>query len=352
MAGTPIYLDYNASTPCDPRVVDAMLPFFGEIFANPASRSHRPGQRAFAALEEARARTAAALGARSATEITFTSGATEGNNLVLVGVARALELRGRHLLTQATEHAAVLEPLRALERQGWELTLLGVDREGRLRLDELAAALRPDTALVSLMLANNETGTIQPVAEAAALAHQQGAVLHCDAAQGPGKIPVDAAALAVDFLTVSAHKVYGPKGVGALYRARRTPAFRLPALLCGGGQEEGLRSGTPNLPGAVGLAAALEIAAGDVAAEMERLGGLRDRLERRILEGIDGCSVNGARDHRLPGTTNISFAGVDGNALLASLPDLAVSSGSACTSAAPEPSAVLRAMGRATPTLQ
>ncbi len=345
MARTPIYLDFNASTPCDPRVVEAMLPFFGEVFANPASRSHRAGQRAFTALEEARAKTATALGARSSTEITFTSGATEGNNLVIAGVTRALEPRGRHVVTQATEHAAVLEPLRALERQGWELTVLGVDGEGRVDLDELESALRTDTVLVSLMLANNETGTLQPVAEAAALAHEHGALLHCDAAQGPGKVLVEAAALGVDFLTVSAHKVYGPKGVGAVYRARRTPDLRLPALLLGGGQEEGLRSGTPNVPGAVALAAALEIAAEDLGSEMERLAGLRDRLQTRILGALEGCTVNGALQHRLPGTTNISFARVDGNALLASLPDLAVSSGSACTSAKPEPSAVLRAMG-------
>lgn len=322
-----------------------MLPFFGEVFANPASRSHRAGQKAFVALEEARTRVATALGAGSATEITFTSGATEGNNLVIAGVTHALEPRGRHVVTQATEHAAVLEPLRALEPQGWELTVLGVDGEGRVHLEELESALRADTVLVSLMLANNETGTLQPVAEVAALAHEHGVLLHCDAAQGPGKVSVEAAALGVDFLTVSAHKAYGPKGVGAVYRARRTSDLRLPALVLGGGQEEGLRSGTPNVPGVVGLAVALEIAAEDLGSEMERLAGLRDRLQVQILESLDDCTLNGSPNHRLPGTTNISFAGVDGSALLASLPDLAVSSGSACTSARPEPSAVLRAMG-------
>jgi cysteine desulfurase len=340
-----IYLDYNASTPCDPRVVEAMRPCFGEVFANPASRSHRPGQRAFAFLEEARATVAAVLGARSATEIVFTSGATEGNNLAIAGAARALRVRGRHLVTQATEHAAVLEPMRALEPDGWKQTVLGVDGEGRIRLDELEAALRPDTALVSLMLANNETGTIQPVAEAAALVRESGALLHCDAAQGPGKIPVDVGALGVDLLTVSAHKVYGPKGAGALYRRRLRPPLRLPALLYGGGQESGLRSGTPNLPGAVGLASALELADAELTADAARMARLRDQLEGRILSALDGCVVNGSTAHRLPGTTNISFSGIEGNALLASLPDLAVSSGSACTSAAPEPSAVLRAMG-------
>jgi cysteine desulfurase len=341
----PVYLDYNASTPCDSRVVEAMGPYLAEVFANPASRSHRAGQRAFAALEETRARVATALGARSATEIVFTSGATEGNNLAVAGAARAAEARGRHLVTQATEHAAVLEPLRALEREGWELTVLGVDREGRIRLDDLEAALRTDTTLVSLMLANNETGTLQPVAEAAAVIREAGALLHCDAAQGPGKVVMDVNALGVDLLTVSAHKVYGPKGSGALYRRRRHPALRLPPQLYGGGQEEGVRSGTPNLPGAVGLATALELAAGDLEAEATRLSGLRDRLEGRILSALDGCIVNGCSDSRLPQTSNISFSGVDGSALLASLSDLAVSSGSACTSSTPEPSVVLRAMG-------
>lgn len=340
-----IYLDYNASTPCDRRVVEAMLPLYADVFANPASRAHRPGLQAFAKLEEARSRVAAALGADSATEIVFTSGATEGNNLALLGAARTLEERGRHLVTQATEHAAVLAPLQALERDGWELTVLGVDPEGRIRLDELDSALRPDTTLVSLMLANNETGTLQPVAEAAGVVREAGALLHCDAAQGPGKVPVVVADLGVDLLTVSAHKVYGPKGVGALYRRRRHPPLRLPPVILGGGQEQGLRSGTPNLPGAVGLATALELATEEQGSSAARLSGLRDRLEHRILSALDGCVVNGCADHRLPGTTNMSFSGVDGSALLASLPDLAVSSGSACTSSTPEPSAVLSAMG-------
>jgi cysteine desulfurase len=338
-----IYLDYNASTPCDPTVLDAMLPFLGSEYGNPASRSHRPGQAAFAALENARATVASSLGAASAAEITFTSGATEANNLVLKGIAEAIAGRGRHLITQATEHASVLAPLRYLADRGWRLTVLGVDAGGRIRLDELAAELRSETALVSLMLANNETGTVQPVSEAAEIVHHRGALLHCDAAQGPGKLTVDTADLGADFVTVSAHKVYGPKGIGALWCSRRAPSLR--PLLHGGGHEDGRRSGTPNLPGAVGLAAALELAAGELPDEATRLAGLRDLLERRIVEQLDGCSVNGDLQHRLPNTSNLAFGGVEGTAIIVSLADLAVSSGSACTSSHPEPSPVLRAMG-------
>jgi cysteine desulfurase len=345
MQSDPIYLDYNASTPCDPRVVEAMLPYLHGSFANPASRSHGPGRDAFAALEEARSAIARALGARFSTEITLTSGATEANNLALKGVAESLKSRGRHIVTQVTEHPSVLEPLRRLERQGWRLTVLGVDRGGRIRIDELAEAIGSDTTLLSLMLANNETGTVQPIREAAELARGRGAVVHCDAAQGPGKMEIDADVLGVDLLTVSAHKAYGPKGAGALYLRRATPPLRLEPRLHGGGQEDGLRSGTPNLAAAAGMAAAFEIAAAEWHAESDRLGALRDRLERSILDRLDGCGVSGAIEHRLPGTSNISFAGVEGNALLASLPDLAVSSGAACSSASPEPSVVLRAMG-------
>ncbi len=340
-----IYLDYNASTPCDPRVVEAMLPYLSGVFANPSSRNHGPGRDAFAALEEARATVARCLGACSATEIVFTSGASEGNNLALIGAATALATRRRHLVTQATEHPSVLEPLRHLAVSGWELSVIGVDGEGRVRLDELEAALRDDTALVSLMLANNETGTLQPVREAADLAHRRGALLHCDAAQGAGKIPFDIDALSADLLTVSGHKVYGPKGIGALHLRRRTPPLKLPPLIHGGGHESGLRSGTPNVPGAVALARALEIAEDGLANEAERVGALRDHLEDLILANVDRCTVNGSKAHRLAGTSNLSFAGIEGNALLASLPDVAVSTGSACASNHPEASPVLRAMG-------
>ncbi len=340
-----IYLDYNASTPCDPRVAEAMQPFFGAVFANPSSRNHRPGRDAFTALEESRSTVASCLGARSATEIVFTSGATEANNLALIGAARALTERGRHLVTQATEHPSVLEVLHALERDGWTLTKVGVDRQGRVRLDELESALSDDTVLVSLMLANNETGTLQPVREAADLAHGRGALIHCDAAQAVAKIAFNAAELGVDLLSISGHKLYAPKGIGALYLRRTSPPFKLPPHLHGGGHEGGLRSGTPNLPGAVALARALEIADAELETEGPRITALRDRLEAAIVATANNCSVNGSIEHRLPGTSNISFAGIDGNALLASLPDLAVSSGSACTSSHPEASPVLLAMG-------
>lgn len=341
-----VYLDTNASTPCDPAVLEQMLPFLGRECGNPASLSHRPGQRAAAALDDARARVAHAVGAASAAEITFTSGATEANNLAIAGVAEAAGTAGRHLVTQATEHPSVLEPMRRLAAGGCALTVIGVDRRGRVRLDELEAALRPATVLVSLMLANNETGTIQPVREAAALVRSHGALLHCDAAQGPGKLALDVVELGVDLLTVSAHKAYGPKGAGALYRSRRARRSGLRPCLVGGGQEDGLRAGTPNLPGAVGLAAALELAAARLAEDAARQCALRDLLERRLLERLDGCSVNGDPERRLPNTTNLSFDGVEGSALLASLvSSVAVSTGSACSATLPEPSPVLLAMG-------
>jgi len=340
-----IYLDYNASTPCDPRVVEAMLPYLTGLFANPSSRNHRPGRDAYTALEEARRTVARVLGGRSGTEFVFTSGATEGNNLALSGVAEATTRRGRHLITQVTEHPSVLEPLRHLQRRGWELSEIGVDRHGRVRLDELENALRDDTVLVSLMLANNETGTVQPVHDAAKIAHRRGALIHCDAAQGVGKLVVNVEELEVDFLTLSGHKLYAPKGIGGLYIRRSKPPLRLPPSIRGGGHEGGLRSGTPNLAGAVALARALEIAGREVSGEGRRLAELRDRMETLVTTRITGCTVNGSLEARLPGTSNISFASVDGNALLASLPDLAVSTGSACTSAHSEASPVLTAMG-------
>jgi len=345
MTSDVIYLDYNASTPCDPRVVEAMQPFFGSIFANPSSRSHRPGRDAFSALEEARAKVAGFLGARSATEIVFTSGATEANNLALFGAAKTRTDRKRHLVTQTTEHPSVLAVFRALREDGWTLTEIGVDCEGQVRLDKLEAALGDGAALVSLMLANNETGTVQPVREAAELAHAHGALIHCDAAQGVAKIGVNIAELGVDLLSLSGHKLYAPNGIGALYVRRINPPQRLAPHIHGGGHEGGLRSGTPNLPGAVALAHALEIADAELGEEKMRIAGLRDKLENTIVEQVDDCAVNGSTEQRLPNTTNISFPGVEGNALLASLPDLAVSSGSACTSSHPEASPVLLAMG-------
>ncbi len=343
MERSVIYLDYNATTPCDPRVVDAMLPYFGQRFANPSSRSHRPGQEAALAVEDARRSVANVLGVRPA-EVVFTAGATEANNIAIRGVAEVLASRGRHLVSQVTEHPSVLEPLRWLERRGWEVELLGVDRHGRVRLEELEKAVRPDTVLVSLMAANNETGTLQPVAEAARLAHAKGALLHCDAAQAVGKVVLNMETLGADLLSLSAHKFYGPKGVGALV-VRRAAGVRPRPVLVGSSQEGGLRPGTLNVPGIVGLATALTLAAGGLREEAAALAGLRDGLERRLREALDGVHVHGHPVHRLPGTTNLGFEGVDGEALLASLGGLAVSPGSACASGSPEPSPVLSAMG-------
>ena len=340
-----IYLDCNATTPCDPRVVEAMIPFMTESFANPTTRNHRPGRDAATALEEARATVDRLLGGRAASEVIFTAGATEANNIALIGAAEALVDQGRHIVSQATEHASVLEPLIALGRRGWEITLIGVDGNGRIDLGQLDAALRDDTVLCSLMLANNETGTIQPVAGAAGLAHARGALMHCDAAQGVGKLPVDVVELDVDLLSFSAHKFYGPKGVGGLWIRHRRPPIRIEPVIFGGGQENGIRSGTPNVPGVVGMALALELASDDGEAGWNRVEALRDRLEDSILRAVDGSSRNGDAAGRLPNTTNLSFAGVEVNALLASLPDLALNTGSACTSAHTEPSSVLRAMG-------
>lgn len=341
VSGT-IYLDHNASTACDPRVLEAMLPWLTAHPANPTSRGHRAGQEAASALDDARRRVARALGSASPS-VVFTSGATEANVLAILGAVRAADGR-RRVVTQATEHASVLEPVHRLGREGFEVVVVGVDPDGVVRLDELEAAVDERTALVSLMLANNETGTVQPVVEAARIAHARGAPLHCDAAQGGGKLPLDVVALGADLLSVSGHKVYGPKGIGALWRRPRPPV-RLDPVLPGGGQEGGLRSGTPNLPGAVGLATALELAAAGLAGDGARLAALRDRLEAAVAGVLDGVHVNGAVGRRLPNTTNLSFEGIEGNALLASLPDVAVSTGSACTSSHPEPSRVLRAMG-------
>ncbi len=339
------YLDFNATTPCDPRVVDAMLPFFSVDFANPASRQHGPGRAAFMALENSRKAVAKSIGARSATEIIFTSGATESNNLALSGAAYALSSKGRHLITQATEHPAVLEVLTHLKTQGWDLTILGVDREGLVDPEAVSGACRPDTTLISIMLANNETGVLQPIAEIAEAARARGVIVHCDAAQGPGKIPVDVGKLGVDLFSLSGHKCYGPKGSGALYLRRKTPLLKLQALQHGGGHEQGLRSGTVNLPAAVGLATALQLAADQPDRISTNVGALRDQFELSLADSVPGVVISGAGAPRLPNTSNVAFPGVDGEALMASLPDLAVSSGSACASVHPQASHVLLAMG-------
>lgn len=340
-----IYLDHAASTPCDPRVVEVMLPWFSERFANPASRGHRAGQQAAEAVEAARAKVAELMGAGSAAEIVFTAGATESNTLALRGIATHGNVRRRALVTQVTEHPSVLAPMRRLERDGFRLTVLGVGPDGRIDPQRAADAMDDHTLLASLMLANHETGTLQPVTAVAAAVRAAGALLHCDASQAVGKIPVDVGRLGVDLLTFSSHKMYGPKGVGALWVGPRARRAGLRPVLEGGGQEGGLRSGTVNVPAVAGLARALELAVEDMDAEIVRLTGLRDRLEERVLGSLDRAWVNGAMDDRLPSTTSFTFAGVDCTALAASLPELAVSTGAACATDRPEPSAVLRGMG-------
>ncbi len=340
----PIYMDNQATTPVDPRVLEAMLPFFTEHFGNAASRSHAFGWRAEEAVEAARAEVARLIGA-TAREIVFTSGATESDNLALKGVAHFHAPRGRHLVTCKTEHKAVLDSAHALEREGFEVTFLDVEPDGRLDPERVRAALRKDTVLVSVMHANNETGVVHPIAEIARVARQAGVLLHCDAVQSIGKIPFDVEALGVDLASLSAHKMYGPKGVGALYLRRRPTRVRLLPEIDGGGHERGYRSGTLNVPGVVAFGKAAELARAEGPAEAERLLGLRERLRRGLLDGLEGVTVNGSLEHRLPGNLNVSFAGVEGEALMMAVREVAVSSGSACTSASLEPSYVLRAMG-------
>ncbi len=340
----PIYMDNQSTTRVDPRVLDAMLPYFTEEFGNAASKSHAFGWRAEEAVEAARAEVARLIGA-TAREIVWTSGATESDNLALKGVARFHASRGRHLVTCKTEHKAVLDSAHALERQGFEVSFLDVEPDGRLDPERVRAAIRRDTVLVSVMHANNETGVIHPIADIARVTRQAGVLLHCDAVQSAGKIPFDVEALGVDLASLSAHKAYGPKGVGALYLRRRPTRARLLPEIDGGGHERGYRSGTLNVPGVVGFGKAAELARAEGAAEAERLLALRERLRTGLLAGLDGVTVNGSLEHRLPGNLNVSFAGVEGEALMMAVREVAVSSGSACTSASLEPSYVLRAMG-------
>ena len=348
-----IYLDNHATTRVDPRVVEAMLPFWTEIYGNAASTSHVFGWEAKDAVDDARTRIAAAIGA-SPREIVFTSGATESNNLVIRGVAERSRRRGNHLVSVSTEHRAVLDPLARLGRRGFEVTILGVEpaassHAGRLDPETLTAALRADTLLVSVMLANNEIGVIQPLAQIGQICRARGVLLHCDATQAVGRMPVDVAALGVDLLSFSAHKLYGPKGVGALYVRQGSDPIRLDGQIAGGGHERGLRSGTLNVPGIVGFAAALDLCLAEMGSETVRLAGLRNRLFAGLTSALEGVTLNGpeldAGGLRLPGNLNASFASVDGEALIMNVKQLAVSSGSACTSANPEPSHVLAALG-------
>ncbi len=339
----PIYLDYHATTPIDPRVLEAMLPYFGEQFGNAASKSHAFGWRAEEAVEAAREEVAKLVGA-SAKEIVWTSGATESDNLAVKGAAQFYREKGKHLVTVKTEHKAVLDSMHALERQGFEVTFLDVEKDGRLDPARLQAALRKDTILVSVMHANNETGVVHPIEEIGKITRAAGVAFHCDAVQSAGKIPFDVDAANVDLASLSAHKMYGPKGVGALY-VRRKPRVRLVAQMDGGGHERGFRSGTLNVPGIVGFGKAAELARAEREEEGTRVLALRERLREGLAAQLDLLTVNGSLAHRVPGNLNVSFAYVEGEALMMAIKDVAVSSGSACTSASLEPSYVLRAMG-------
>lgn len=344
----PIYMDNHATTRVDPRVLDAMMPWLTENYGNAASRSHGFGWAAEQAVETARAQVAKLIGA-TAREIVFTSGATESNNLAITGAVEAQGGRG-YVITQATEHKAVLDTCAWVEKKGCRVTVLPVDGEGRVRIEDLRRALdeagdEEKPLLVTILAANNEIGTLQPVDEIGALCHERGVLFHTDAAQAVGKIPIDVHGSSIDLLSISGHKLYGPKGIGALYVRRNGPRVKLTEQMHGGGHERGMRSGTLNVPGIVGLGAACEIAGAEMEAESARLASLRDRLQSKLLAGLDRVRVNGAEMHRLPGNLNMTFEGVDSETLMMGMKDVALSSGSACTSAKIEPSHVLRALG-------
>ena len=341
--GYPIYLDYQSTTPTDPRVVEAMLPYFTEHFGNPHSRNHRYGWEAEDAVEKARAQIASIIGA-DAKEIIFTSGATESNNLAIKGAAYFHRDKKRHVVTVVTEHKCVLDSCRHLEEEGFRVTYLPVSQNGLIDLDQLQAAIEDDTVLVSVMGVNNEIGVIQPLAEIGRICRERGAYFHTDCAQAVGKIPLDVNAMQIDLLSISGHKIYGPKGIGALY-VRRRPRVRLQPLITGGGQERGLRSGTLPTPLCVGLGEACAIAEREMAAEAERLEGLRRRFYDKITQQLPEVYLNGDAAQRIPGNLNLSFAYVEGEGLMMGIKGLSVSSGSACTSASLEPSYVLRALG-------
>jgi len=341
----PIYLDNHATTPCDPAVVEAMLPYFTEHFGNAASRGHTFGYRAKSAVERAREQVAALIGA-TGQEIIWTSGATEADNIALLGTLRKYRERGRHLITVRTEHKAILDVAAAAEREGFDLTLLDVDGEGLISAADVAAALRPDTVLVSVMAVNNEIGVLQPIAEIGTLCRERGVFFHTDAAQAGHTIDLDVRAMNIDLLSLSAHKMYGPKGVGALYVRRGRPHLRPQPLMYGGGHERGLRSGTLPVPLIVGMGKAAELArAGLAEGEMDRITVLRDHLLTRLRRGLDGTHLNGSATARVAGNLNMSFEGVEAEALLMGVRDLALSTGSACTSATLQPSHVLRGLG-------
>ncbi len=340
----PIYMDNHATTPMDPRVLEEMLPYFMEKFGNAASRNHAFGWAAEEAVEQARERIAKLVGATSK-EIIFTSGATESDNLAIKGVAEMYREKGNHIITAVTEHKAVLDTCKRLEKYGYRVTYLPVQKDGLIDLEDLKRAMDDKTILVTIMAANNEIGVLQPIAEIGKLCRERGVLFHSDATQAVGKIPVDVNQQFIDLMSISAHKMYGPKGVGALYVRRKNPRVQISPLIDGGGHERGMRSGTLNVPGIVGLGKACQIAAGEMPQESCRLAGLRNRLKDRIMNRLDEVYINGSMEHRLPGNLNISFAYVEGESLLMGINDVAVSSGSACTSATLEPSYVLKALG-------
>jgi cysteine desulfurase len=340
----PIYMDNHATTPVDPRVLELMLPYFTDRFGNAASRNHSYGWQAEEAVDVARKQVAELIGA-TAKEIVFTSGATESDNLAIKGAAHMYREKGNHLITVVTEHKAVIDTCKHLEKEGFDVTYLPVKRDGLVDLDRLRAAITDRTILISIMAANNEVGVLQPIAEIGKLARERGVLFHTDAVQAAGKVPFDVNASSVDMASLSAHKMYGPKGVGALYVRRRNPRVLLTPIIDGGGHERGMRSGTLNVPGIVGFGKAAAICREELATESARVTGLRNRLSDGLRRELDEIYINGSVEHRLPGNLNISFAYVEGESLLMGINDIAVSSGSACTSATLEPSYVLKALG-------
>lgn len=340
----PIYLDYHATTPVDPKVLEAMLPYFTETFGNAASRNHAYGWSAESAVENGRAQVAALIGAQDK-EIIFTSGATESNNLAILGVAEMYAEKGKHIITSPTEHKAVLDTCHYLSGKGYEITYLQVDKFGRVSAEDVSKAIRPDTILVSLMAANNEVGTYHPIKEIGKVCKQKGVIVHCDAVQAAGKTPINVEDWGVDLLSLSAHKIYGPKGIGALFVRRKNPRIRLAPIIHGGGHERGMRSGTLNVPGIVGFGKAASLCTELMASEMKRIMALRERLWNGLGQKLDELYLNGHPTERLPNNLNVSFAYVEGESLMMGMKELAVSSGSACTSASLEPSYVLKALG-------
>ena len=340
----PIYMDNHATTPVDPRVLEAMLPYFTDKFGNAASRNHEFGWVAEEAVENARGQIARLINA-TPKEIVFTSGATESTNLAIKGAAEMYREKGNHIVTQVTEHKATLDTCKRLEKYGCEVTYLPVEKDGRINLDDLRRAITPKTILISIMYANNEIGVVQPIAEIGKIAKEKGVFFHVDAVQAVGKIPVDVQKDGIDLMSISAHKIYGPKGVGALYVRRNNPRVQLAAIIDGGGHERGMRSGTLNVPGIVGLGKACELCQNEMENESKELRRLREKLTHSIMSRLDETFINGSMEHRLPHNINISFAYVEGESLLMGINDIAVSSGSACTSATLEPSYVLKALG-------